>query len=154
MATGDLTVFEEFADDLGEGVFTLSAGLTFGIINNTAAPTAADATPAWGDYSANQIGTGGGYTGPVALTGITYTEAGGVATLQANSFTISQNASGQSSTTAWGIIYDDDVTTPRADPALAYVELGTIDITAGDLVIKFNNVASGSPGTILTVTVA
>ena len=154
MATGDLTVFEEFADDIGEGFHTFGSDtLNFGIINNTAAPTAADATPAWGDYSANQIGTGGGYTGPVALTGVTYTEVGGVATLAANSFTISQNASGQSSVTAWGIIYND-TEAARPDAAVAFVELGTIDITAGDLVIKFNNVASGSPGTILTVTVA
>lgn len=151
MATGDLTVFEEFADEIGEKIHALgSDALTFGIIDNTSAPTAADTTPRWGDYSANQISTGGGYTGPVALTGVTYTEANGVATLAANSFTISQNASGQSSTTAWGIIYNDTATN---DEAIAFVELGTIDITSGDLVIKFNNVASGSPGTILTTTV-
>ena len=151
MATGDLTVFEEFADEIGEKIHALGSDtLTFGIINNTTPPTAADATPRWGNYSANQIGTGGGYTGPVALTGTAYTEANGTATLVANSFTISQNASGQSSVTAWGIIYNDTATN---DEAIAYVELGTIDITAGDLVIKFNNVASGSPGTILTTAI-
>jgi len=152
MATGDLTVFEEFADEIGEKIHALGSDtLTVGIINNTLAPTAADATPRWGDYSANQIGTGGGYTGPVDLTGSTYTEAGGVATLAANSFTISQNASGQSSVTAWGILYNNTATN---DEAIAFIELGVIDITAGDLVIKFNNVASGSPGTILTTTVS
>lgn len=154
MATGDLTLFEEFADDLGEGIHTLSTDvLKIGIINNVAAPTAATATPAWGDFSANQISTAGGYTGPVTLTGVTYTEAAGVATLQANSFTISQNASGQSSVTAWAILYNDTEAV-RPDAAIGFIELGVIDITAGDLVIKFNNVASGSPGTILTTTVA
>lgn len=151
MATGDLTVFEEFANDLGEKVHNLDSDtLKFGIINNTSAPTAADATPAWGDYSANQIGTGGGYTAPVTLTS-SWAEAGGVGTLQCNSFTISQNASGQGSVTAWGIIYND---TAASDQAIAFVELGTIDITAGDLVVKFNNAASGSAGTVLTVTVS
>ena len=152
MATGDLTVFEEFADEIGEKIHALGSDtLTVGIIDNTTPPTAADATPRWGDYSANQIGTGGGYTGPVDLTGSTYTEANGVATLAANSFTISQNASGQGSVTAWGILYNNTATN---DEAIAFIELGVIDITAGDLVIKFNNVASGSPGTILTTTVS
>ena len=154
MATGDLTVFEEFALELGKETHNFPTGndtLKFGIIDNTSAPTAADATPAWTDYSANQIGTGGGYTGPVSLTGVDYTEAAGVATLVANSFTISQNASGQGSTTAWGVIYNE---TAAADEAIAFVELGTIDITSGDLVVKFNSAASGSPGTILTVTVS
>jgi len=152
MATGDLTVFEEFADEIGEKIHALGSDtLTVGIINNTAAPTASDATPRWGDYSANQISTGGGYTGPVDLTGSTYTEAAGVATLAANSFTISQNGSGQGSVTAWGVLYNNTATN---DEAIAFIELGTIDITAGDLVIKFNNVASGSPGTVLTTTVS
>ena len=154
MATGDLTVFEEFALDIGNEHHKFPTGndsLKFGIIDNTTPPTAADATPTWGDYSANEIGTGGGYTEPVSLSGVDYTEADGVATLVANSFTISQNGSGQGSTTAWGILYNDSA---ASDQAIAFVELGTIDITAGDLVVKFNNVASGSPGTILTVTVS
>lgn len=148
MATGDLTVFEEFTLEVGSKVHNLASDtLRCGIINNTAAPTAADATPRWGDYSANQIGTGGGYTGPVALT-TTYTEAGGTATLTAQSFTISQNASGQSSVTAWAVIYNDTATN---DEAICFIELGTIDITAGDTVIKFNNAASGVAGNVLTV---
>jgi len=153
MATGTFTLFEEFADNLGEKYHNFASDtFKFGIINNTSAPTAAQASPTWGDFSANQIGTGGGYTAPVSLTGVTYTEANGDATFAANSFTISQNASGQSSVTAWGILYNDTDTT-GPDAAIGFVELGTIDITAGDLVIKFNNVASGSPGTVFTVSV-
>ena len=152
MATGDITVFDEFTRELGEEVHDFSSDtLNFGIINNTTPPTAGDATPRWADYSGNQISTGGGYTGPVALTDVTYTEANGTATLAADSFTISQNGSGQGSVTAWGILYNDSAS---ADQAIAFFELGTIDITAGDLVIKFNNEASGSPGTILTVATA
>ena len=150
MATGDLTVFEEFTREIGEEVHDFSSDtLKFGI--TTTQPTAAAATPRWGDWSGTEIGTGGGYTGPVSLTGVDYTEDSGTATLVANSFTITQNGSGQGSTTAYGVIYND---TAANDEAIAFVELGTIDITAGDLVIKFNNVASGSPGTILTVAVA
>lgn len=149
MATGDITVFDEFTLDIGSEVHNLTSDtLNFGIIDNTTPPTAGDATPTWSDYSGNEISTGGGYTGPVVLTDVTYTESGGTATLAGDSFTISQNASGQGSTTAWGIIYND---TAGSDNAICFFELGTIDITSGDLVIKFNNVASGSPGTILTV---
>jgi hypothetical protein len=151
MATGDFTIFEEFTTDLGTEVHNLSSDvLKFGIIDNTTPPTAADATPTWSDYSANEISTGGGYTGPVTLTDVTYTEASGTATLAGDSFTISSNASGQASTTAWGILYNE---TAASDQAIGFFELGTIDITAGDVIIKFNNVASGSPGTIFTVAV-
>ena len=148
MATGDITVFEEFSLELSSGVHDLSADtLNFGIV--TVAPTAADATPRWGNYSANQISIGGGYTGPVVLTS-SLIKAAGVTTLQCTSFIIPQNASGQGSTVAYGVLYNDTATN---DEAIAFFELGTIDITADNVVIKFNNAASGASGNVTTVTV-
>ena len=151
MATGDLTVFEEFSYYLGNSAFEFDGVdvIKVGIIDNTAAPTAADASPAWGDYSANAVDTDGGGTSTFT-TAVTWTETGGVATLKATSFTIDKAAGADGSTTAWAIIYDD---TNSADRAIAFIELGTIDITLSDVVIKFNNAASGELGNVLTVSV-
>lgn len=151
MATGDLTVFEEFSLDIGDEDHDLAADtIRLGIIDNTAAPTAADATPTWGDYSANQVATGGNYSGPVTLT-TTYTEAAGVATLTAQSFTISQDASNFTDG-YWAVVYNDSA---AADEAICFIELGgPVDGSAGDVTIRFNNAAVGVAGNVLTVTVS
>lgn len=147
MATGDITIFEEFIRDIGTEVHQLNTDvLKFGIV--TVAPLAADTTPTWTDYVGNQISTGGtSYTGPQTIANTAYTEVNGTGTLVGDSFTIAQDASGQGSTSAWGVVYNE---TALNDEAICFFELGTIDLTAGDLVIRFNNEASGSSGTIIT----
>ena len=151
MATGTLTLFEEFADNIGKGYHNLDTGtIKFGIVNNNTVPTAALATPTWGDFSANAITTGA--TNPITLTGTSYDETNGDAVFIATSFTVSQNAGATASGTCWGIIYNDSDTT-GPDAAIGFVELGTVDLVNGDLVVKFNNAASGSTGTVFTVSV-
>lgn len=148
MATGDITIFEEFVREIGEEVHQLATDtLRFGIVK--VAPTAADATPRWADYVANQITTATSYTGPHTILNTDYTEAAGTATLVGDSFTIAQDAGGQTSTSAWGVVYND---TAANDEAICFFELGTIDLTAGDLVIRFNNQATGTSGDIITAT--
>lgn len=147
MATGDVTLFEEFAENIGGGDHTLNSDtLKVGLIDNTAAPTAADATPAWGDYSANEVSTAGGYTANgETLTSVTWTEAAGVGTLDAANVSLAQNGSGFTDA-YWGIIYND---THASDLAIGFVELGgPVSEQAGPIEIQWN--ASG----ILTVTVS
>ena len=148
MARGDFTVFEEFAIQLGQELHTLASDtLKLGIINNTAAPTASDATPALGDYSANEVGTGGGYAANgITLSGVTFTEAGGVATLDdTGNISLAQNASGFTDG-YWGILYND---TAAGDQAIGFLDLGgPVSEVAGPIAINWN--ASG----ILTVTVS
>ena len=150
MATGDTVIFEEFANDVGEeGHKFDTETIKFGIVTSAVTPTAADATPTWSDYSGSEVSTGGGYTANGVTLTSGWAEAGGVGTLQLTSFTLSQNGSGFTNG-RWGIVYND---TNASDAALGYVDLGTVDETAGDIVIKFNNAASGSPGNFLTITV-
>ena len=147
MATGDVTIFEEVSEMIGEKTFNLASDtLKLGLIDNTAAPTAADATPRWGDYSANEVSTAGGYTANgITLTSVTYTEAGGVATLDAANVSLTQDAGGFTDA-YWGIIYDDTATN---DEAIGFVELGgPVSEQAGPVAINWN--ASG----IMTVTVS
>lgn len=147
MATGTVTVFQEFSDQLGKEIHNFSSDtLKIGIINNTLTPTAGDTTPTWGDYSANEVSTGGGYTANgITLASVTWAETGGVATLDAANVSLSQNASGFTDA-YWGIIYNDTATN---DDAIAFVELGgPVSEQSGPVAINFN--ASG----ILTVTVS
>ena len=146
MATGDFTVFEEFSLDLGSGVHDLSSD-TFKIafIDNTTPPTAADATPRWADYSANEV-SGTGYTaGGQAVDNVSYTEADGVATFDFDDEVFSQNGAGPTDI-YWGILYND---TAASDQAVGFIEMGgPVSMVAGDVTCAPN--ASG----VLTVTVS
>ena len=145
MARGDLTMFEEFSLDIGKKVHDLSSDtIKLGIIDNTVAPTASVLTPSWADYSANEVSTAGNYTANgETLASVTYTEAGGVSTLDATNVTIAQDASGFTDA-YWAIVYNDTAT---SDEAIAFIELdGPVSEVTGNVNINFN--ASG----ITTVT--
>jgi hypothetical protein len=148
MARGDLTVFEEASLDFMNGVHNLGSDTIYvGLIDDTTAPTAADATPRWADYSANEVSTAGNYTANgVALTGTGSSEAAGVATFDdTGNVSISQDASGFTDA-YYAIIYNGDATN---DEAIAFVDLGgPVSEQDGDVSITWN--ASG----ILTITVS
>ncbi len=146
MARGDLVVFEEFALNIGLEIFQLETDvLKMGIVDATITPAAGDATPTWGDYSANEVSTGGGYpAGGEVIANNTYTEAAGVGTLNGDDISIVQNASGFTDG-YWGIIYSD---TAAADNAIGFLDLGgPVSEVAGPITVTWD--ASG----ITTVTV-
>lgn len=110
------------------------------IIDNTTAPTAADATPALGDYT--EVGTAGNYVAGGTSLGALSTlvsEAAGVMTFDSTvNPTWAVNA-GNDTDAFWAIIYND---TQAGDPALAFVELGgPIDMSTSALTVNWN--ASG-----------
>jgi len=147
MARGDLTVFEEFVDQIGEEQHKFDSDtLKLGLIDNTAAPTAADATPSWSDYSANEVSTAGGYTANgETLANVSWSEADGTATLDADDVELAQNGSGFTDA-YYGILYND---TNGTDMAIAFVDLGgPVSEQDGPITISWN--ASG----ILTVAVS
>ncbi len=148
MARGDLTVFEEFAAQLGAENHVLNASDVFKllIIDNTTPPTASDTTPTLSDYVANEVSTAGGYTANgETIANCTYSEAAGVGTFDGDNVVISQNGSGFTDA-YWGIIYNDSNAT---DMAVAFVDLGgPVSEVAGDITVAWN--ASG----IFTITVS
>ena len=82
MATGDLTVFDEAKLALTDGTHDLDTHtIKCAILDNTTAPTAADTTPALGDYT--EVGTGGTYVAGGTTLTISLTEAGGTVTFDA-----------------------------------------------------------------------
>lgn len=141
MARGDVKVFAAFLQKAKAGAaFNLSTdSLKIGIVNSTTAPTVSTADPRWGaggttDFSANQVATGTGYTGPVALTSVTYTRASGVDTLSAANVTVAQDATGFTNA-YYAIVYDDTVT---GKYAICSVDLGgPVGIQNGPLNINW-----------------
>jgi len=147
MARGDLTLFEEFAAQLAGETHNFSSDtLKLGLVDDTLTPTAADGTPTWSDYSANEVGTGGGYTADgITLASVSWSETGGVGTLDAADVSLTQNASGFTDA-YWAILYNDSA---GSDEAIAFVDLGgPVSEQDGPVAINWN--ASG----ILTITVS
>ena len=145
MARGDVTVFEEAKAYMIDGGWATADVIKCAILDNTATPAAANATPALGDYT--QVGAAGTYVAggtSLGTLGDCVTEAAGTMTFDsATNPTWAQDA-GNDVDAWWGLIYND---TQVGDPAIAFVELaGPVDMTAGDLTITWN--ASG----IFTIT--
>ena len=142
MATGDIKWFQQGLLDLGNKIHNLSSDvLQLGIVTSTTVPSMATAAPHWGgtgttNFATNQVGTGGGYTGPITLAGVTWTNVAGVPTLRATDPVIPQNASGFANG-AYGIIFNSTDANKRA---LGYIELsaaGTLSIVSGSVTVDF-----------------
>lgn len=158
MATGTIKWFSAGLLQLGTKIHNLTSDtLKLGVVTTTTVPTTDTAIPHWGgtgttNFASNQVGTGGGYTGPITLASVTFTEIGSapkVPTLRATDVVIPQNASGFSNG-AYGIIYNDTDANKRA---LGYIELsasGSASIVSGSLTIDFQ----GAGTDILTLTPA
>ena len=145
MSTGDIKWFAAGLLQLGTKIHNLTSDvIKLGIVTAATVPSIDTAIPAWGaggttNFSTNQVGVGGGYTGPITLASPTWTTIGsgpGVPTFRATDVVIPQNASGFSNG-AYGIIYND---TDASKRALGYIELssaGTASIVSGSITIDF-----------------
>ena len=138
MARGDLTLFDVLGDDILNGVHDFDTGggtFKVGLIDNTTAPTAADATPAWGDYSANEV-SGTNYTagGATIANTVVNDETGQVWEFDGDDVTWSYHASGFTDA-YWAIIYNDSA---GSDQAIGFVDLdGPVSLQDGDVTISW-----------------
>lgn len=147
MAAGDMKWFAQGIHDLGNKLIDLDTDvIKFGLVTAVLVPTVTLAGPCWGaggtnNMSTNQVGTGGGYTGPVTIVSPTWTkDATGAVFDAADPAVIAQHASGATNI-AYLILYSDTATNKNC---FGYMELstaGTISLVAGSLTITFN--ASG-----------
>lgn len=140
MAQGDVTVFDEAKAKMIEGDWASTDVFYLAIMDNTTTPTAATATPVFGDFT--EVGAAGSYTANGTSLGALstlVTEAAGTMTFDSTvNPTWAQNASNDVDA-YWGIIYNF---TDAGKDALAFVDLGgPVDMTAGDLTVTWN--ASG-----------
>lgn len=138
MAVNDVTVFDEAKAKMIDGNWS-STDTVKCSLHTGAIPTAGDVTPTYADYSgveSTAVGsyTAGGYT--LQTVGDMVTETGGTMTFDTTQNpTWTQNASNSSAVT-YGLIYNS-----ITGDAIAFVETGTVDMTAGALTITWS--ASG-----------
>ena len=140
MAAGTIAVFNTSKEWLMDGTFDLD-GDSFKIMLITAAtvPAVTDVTPDPTNYT--EVTAGGNYTAGGAAATVTWVESAGTVTL-ALSANVAWLANGANPTNArYAILFADNVTTPVADAAVAFIDLGaTIDMSAGDLTINAGNI--------------
>jgi len=143
----DFTIFEEFADQLGKEMHNFSSDtIKLGLIDSTVVPLASGATPTWGDWSTHEVATTGGYTPSGEIVPVTWTEVGGVGTLDDNAgdIALAQDAGGFTDA-AYGILYNEDEAT---NAAIGFLDLGgPVSEQAGPVNVNWH------PSGILTVTV-
>ena len=145
MAQGDVTLFNEFKEDVGQKIHNLSSDtFKLGLVTNAVTPAASTTDPRWGaggstDLSSSQVTPGGNYaTGGPALASSSWSETSGTATFDATDVSIAQDAANPNNA-RWAIVYND---TSAGKEAIAFVDLGGVtDLTAGNLAITWN--ASG-----------
>ena len=152
MATGTVTVFNEFTESIGDGRIDLDTDtFKLALIDNVVTPTVDAATPAWDvssdeNYDGNEVNNpdfGGYVTGGVTLTSVIWDRTAAVTKFDAADVVMTQNASGFTNA-YWGIIYSETATN---NDAIAFIELGgPVSQVAGPVTIAFND------GGILTST--
>ena len=142
MAAGDIKWFRQGLMDLGNKLHDLDGDdWRLGIVTTATVPTVATAAPHWGgtgttNFATTQVGVGGGYTGPITLASVTWTNVAGVITLRATDVVVPQNAAGFTNG-AYAIIYNNTDANKRA---IGYIELnaaGTLSIVSGSFTIDF-----------------
>lgn len=138
MATGDVTVFDEAKAKMIEGDWGSTDQFNVGIIDATVTPTANFATPIWTDFSTTgEVTNAGTYTtGGLSMGTLTtlVTEDAGTMTFDSLEADPTWAQHGSNATDAtWGIIYN----TVGGD-AIAFVELGTVNMSTGALTISWH----------------
>lgn len=149
MAQGDVVVFDQFVEDLGDKIHNLSGDtFYFALTNGTTTLAATTADPRWGtggttDLSAEEASpTTGNYPagGINVSTTITdnWTRSGGIGTFDVDDVSITQNANNPTNA-RYGVIYNS---TDIGKRCILFLDLGsTTDLSAGDFTVTWN--ASG-----------
>jgi hypothetical protein len=134
MAAGDFTLFEEFSATISNLHDLDSDTLKLAMITAATAPTAADATPALLDYT--EVTPGGNYTAGGTDVNATFTEVGGVATLDGDNVTFAVHASNPTNA-RYALLHDTTTV-----GAIGWFDLGgVVDMSIADTTINVH--ASG-----------
>ena len=141
MAQGDVTLFDQFLEDVGRKLHQLETDvIKCGLVTNATVPAATTTVPAWGaggttNFKTTEVTPGGNYAADGIDIAATYSQTAGTATLDgATNPQWLQNASNPTDAT-WGIVYND---TETNKVCIAYVDLGgAFNMTTGDLTITW-----------------
>lgn len=139
MAAGDITIFDTFRKDVGDGVHTLGSDtIKVALLKRAASPDKAASNAAYATYSGNESTTGGEYSaGGKALTDTGFSLTGGRAVFSAEKFVVNQD-SGNPTDAGWALIYNDSSTGKKA---IAFVDLGAAkDLQTTSIELRWNSI--------------
>lgn len=130
MAAGPFTLYDSVAELIGDGTLDLDND-TFKMVLLSSSYTPDPAHDEYADL-AGELSTANGYTsGGETLTGVTWSQSGGVASFDSNA--VQWTASGGSITARYAVIFDDTAT---GDKLIGYALLDTtpanVTATAGN----------------------
>ena len=142
MAQGDFQLFDQFIEDLGNGVHNLdSDAIKLGLIDSVQTPLQTSADPRWGaggstNFDTNEVSqTGGTYAAEGLDISMTYSQASGVGTADATDVTTWTVNASNPDDAKWAIMYNS---TAAGKNCIGFLDLGTaFDMTTGDLNITW-----------------
>lgn len=138
MAQGDITIFNQFKEDLGDNIHDFIGTpntLKMAFISTAVGSiSAADAAPHFGgtgttDFSGAEVTGGDISAGGKTLSSVTWSESAGTVTFDVDNVTVAVNASNPT-TAKVCIIYNDTDTNKRA---IGFMDLTTDGTSAVDL---------------------
>ena len=143
MAQGDVTIFQQFIEDVGNGAHDLDGNsIKMGLIDSVQTPTAGATDPRWGaggtvNYDTNEVTqTGGNYAAEGLDITATWSQAAGTGTFDATDVSTWTSDPSNPDDAKWGIIYN---ATSAGKECIAYLDLGTeFDMTTGDLNVAWH----------------
>jgi len=147
MAEGDGAIYNNFKEQVMEGIFDLSSGGdTIQVILVSGYSPDIDADTVYADVSGDEYGAGSGYSvGGETLAGqdVTQDDANDRGVFDGTDLTWSSLGALSPATPSHTIMYDDTPAAP-ADPLIAYWELGSTATNGGDYTLQW-----GANGIIL-----
>jgi len=144
MAAGDVTVFNEFLEDIGEGFHDFETDtVKLALISSGITPLVNTESPRWDvsssqDYRTYQVSTGGAYPDGGFTVPVTFRRTTGVVTLNDDNGDIELDPDPLGFNNArWGILYNASAANKNA---IAFVDFGDVglDETAGAVRIYWN----------------
>ena len=144
MAEGDVTVFYEFFQDVGEEVHDFASDtIKLALIDDTITPLVDTNSPRWDatssqDYAGNEVSDAGNYTADGVTIPVTWTRTTDTATLDDDNGDIEWAAdAGGFDNARWGILYNSSATNKNA---IAFIDFGAagLDESAGAVKIYWN----------------
>lgn len=140
MAEGDGAIYNNFKEQVMEGVYNLaSGGHTLKVTLHTGYTPNIDTDTVWADVSSTEYTTANGYTaGGETLAGqdVTQDNTNDLGKFDANDVTWTSLGPLSPATPSHAILWDDTPTSP-ADPLIAYWVLGTTATNGGNYTLQW-----------------
>ncbi len=147
MAAGDVTLYSKYLLGTSDLTTLSSMAVAYGtdtlklmILKDTHTPDTSDSSiqEHLDDVSSDEVIITGGYTGPITLTTVTATQASDIVSINADSISITADASGFTDG-RYAVVYKDSGV-EATSPIVCLVDLGSsISIVVNDLQINWGS---------------